>query len=134
MTAISRRGALLGATAAVAVAGVPTAVAAKAEDAELTALGRQWIVAYAAWLQCHDDDENTILLKRANAIEDRMVEMPVHSPDGALVKLRVAAEHLRLMGDIGEGGDPYFQLVYQAWEGLETEPIDFERIMREAPS
>ena len=41
MTALTRRAALVGASAAVAVVGVPTAVAAQALDAELIELGRQ---------------------------------------------------------------------------------------------
>jgi hypothetical protein len=87
---------------------------------------------YVAWLQCHDDEENTVLMKRVHAIEDRMAEVPAHSPNGALVKLRVAAEHLRLMDDIA--GDPYARLTYQAWKGLETERVDFERLAGEAQS
>jgi hypothetical protein len=37
------------------------------------------------------------------------------------------------MGEI-EGICPYALLTYQAWQGLESEPIDFERIMRGVPS
>ncbi len=130
---ISRRDALLGASAAVAVAGVPTAVAAQACDTELVALGQQWRELYIEWLRCPVEEENTVLLKRVHAIEDRMEEIPARSPNGALVKLRVAAEHYRLMGDI-DGGDHYALLTYQAWQALETEPFDFERLMRGLPS
>ncbi len=40
MTAITRRSALIGVSAAAVVAGVPGAV--QGDDAELIALGRQW--------------------------------------------------------------------------------------------
>ncbi len=123
---ITRRGAMLGATAAVAVAGVPIAVAAKAEDAELTALGRQWIDAYGEWIGTEDEDST--LLKRCRSIEDKMAEIPARSGNGALVKLRVAAEHYRLMGDIDDSLET--RLTYQAWEALETESFDFARLMR----
>ncbi len=132
MTAITRRNALVGAGAVVAVAGVP--LGAQADDVELIALGRQWRELYAEWLQCHCDEENTVLLKRVCAIEDRMAEIPARSGNGALVKLRVAAEHLRLMGEIK--ADCYSLLTYQAWQGLEGEAAtaDFERLVGEAQS
>ena len=98
---ITRRNALTGATAAVAVASLPIAAMATTEpDAELIALGRRWIEAYGKWIGTEGGDST--LLKRATAIEDRMAEIPAHSPSGALVKLRVAAESLRLMGDLPE--------------------------------
>ncbi len=122
MTAITRRGAMLGATAAVAVAGVPTAVAAQADDAELTALGRQWIEAYAEWIGTEDIDFT--LLKRCRSIENRIVDIPARSHHGALVKLRVVAEFYRLMGDIDDSSET--RLIYQAWEALETERFNFE--------
>ncbi len=121
---ISRRGALLGASAAVAVATVATP-AAQAEDAELTALGRQWIEAYAEWIGTEDIDFT--LLKRCRSIEYRIAEIPARSHHGALVKLRVAAESYRLMGDIDDSLET--RLTYQAWEALETESFDFERLL-----
>ena len=126
MTAITRRGAMLGATAAVVVAGVPTAVAAQAEDAELTALGRQWIDAYGEWIGAEDEDST--LLKRCRSIENRIADIPARSHHGALVKLRVVAELYRLMGDIDNTLET--RLTYQAWQALETELFDFERHMR----
>ncbi|MCZ6742974.1 MAG: hypothetical protein O7D27_12535 [Alphaproteobacteria bacterium] len=127
---ISRRDALMGATAAVAVAGVPTAVAAQAEDAELIALGRQWIVAYGEWIGTEDVDST--LLKRVRSIDNRIADIPARSHHGALVKLRVAAEFYRLMGDIDDSLET--RLTYQAWEALETESFDFKRLMRGLPS
>ncbi len=123
---ISRRDALMGATAAVAVAGVPTAVAAQAEDAELIALGRQWIVAYGEWIGTEDVDST--LLKRVRSIDNRIADIPARSHHGALVKLRVAAEFYRLMGDIDDSLET--RLTYQAWQALETEPFDFERLIK----
>ena len=125
MTGLTRRNALMGASAAVAVVSVPTVI--QAEDAELIALGRQWIDAYGEWIGT--ENANSILLKRVGAIEDRMAEIPVHSPNGALVKLRIAAENLRLMNDIDDG--VYSTLTYQAWQALETETFDFEQRQRE---
>ncbi len=49
MTAITRRGALLGASAAVAVAGVPTAVAAQGDDIVLLARVDQFHDVYGEW-------------------------------------------------------------------------------------
>ncbi len=68
------------------------------------------------------------MLKRVCTIEDRMAEIPARSHNGGLVKLRVAAEHYRLMGEID--ADPYARLTYQAWQSLETERVvaDFERL------
>ena len=131
VTAITAPLAIKAASVQAALADVPTAVAAQVSDAELIALGQQWQEAYAEWLQREDDEDGT-LLKRACTIEDKMKDIPTRSPNGALVKLRVAAEHYRLMGDIDD--DPYALLTYQAWQGLETEPINFERLMREARS
>ena len=124
---ISRRGALLGAGAAAAVAGVPGAVLA--QDAELIALGRQWRESYFEWLRCPHEEEKSGMLKRVCSIEDRMAEIPADSREGALVKLRAAAEHYWLMGDID--CDPYALLTYQAWQSLETERVapDFERLI-----
>lgn len=124
MTALTRRAALVSGIAAIAVVAVP--ITAQAEDAELITLGRQWIVAYGEWIGTEDKDGT--LLKRAHAIEDRMAEIPARSPNGALVKLRVVAENLRIMGDIDE--DLNSRLTYQAWQGLETDPVDFERLMK----
>ena len=127
---ISRRDALLGASAAVAVAGVPTAVAAQAalvgeaEDAELIALGQQWIDAYGEWIGTEDEDST--LLKRCRSIENRIADIPARSHHGALVKLRVVVEFYRLMGDIDNTQET--RLIYQAWQALETEPVDFEHL------
>ena len=123
---ISRRSALVGAGAAV-VAGVPGAV--QGDDAELIALGRQWLERYGQWLRYPISDEDPGMLKRVCAIQDQIAEIPARSPNGALVKLRVAAEHLRLMGEIK--ADCYSLLTYQAWQGLETECVaaDFERLL-----
>ena len=123
---ISRRDALMGAGAAAAVAGVPGAV--QGEDAELVALGRQWLVTYSKWLR-ETGEEKSGSLKQACALEDRIAEIPACSQDGALVKLRVAAEHYRLMGEAEI--DPYARLTYQAWQSLETERVaaQFERLI-----
>ena len=135
---ISRRDALLGATAAVVVTGatvaplaVKAALATTEPDAELIALGQQWRETYTAWLQCCGDEEkNSALGKRAFALEGQIAGMPAHSPSGALVKLRVAAEHFRVMGEIETG--KYALLTYQAWQALETEPVDFEHLDRDS--
>ncbi len=120
---ISRRDALMGAGAAAVVAGVPGAV--QGEDAELAALGRQWIDAYGKWIGTKDDDST--LLKRCNSIENRIADIPARSRHGALVKLRVVAEFYRLMGDIDDSSET--RLIYQAWEALETERFNFERLL-----
>ncbi len=127
---ITRRGAMLGASAAAVVAGVPGAV--QGEDAELTALGRQWIEAYGEWIGTEDDDST--LLKQCRSIENRIADIPARSYHGALVKLRVVAEFYRLMGDIDDSSET--RLIYQAWEALETERFNFEclRLAGEARS
>ena len=127
---ISRRSALIGASAAVVVAGVSGAV--QGEDAELITLGRQWLATYGKWLRPTCGSKESGLLKKVCAIEDLMADIPARSHDGALVKLRVAVEHYRLMGDID--CDPYARLAYQAWQGLETEPVNFGRLMGEVAS
>ena len=136
---ITRRDALLGATAAAVVTGaavVPLAIkaagvkvalagdpaAVQGEDAELIALGRQWIDAYGKWIGTEDDDST--LLKRCHSIENRIADIPARSHHGALVKLRVVAEFYRLMGDIDDSSET--RLIYQAWEALETERFNFE--------
>ncbi len=122
---ISRRGALLGASAAVAVAGVPRAALGKTEvDAELIELGLQWIDAYGKWIGTEDRDST--LMKRCRSIENRIVDIPARSHHGALVKLRLAAEFYRLMGDIDDSSET--RLIYQAWEALETERFEFESL------
>ena len=142
MSNISRRTALATGAAAITTGAIAAPLAIKAAgvkealagDTELIALGQQWVEVYTAWLQCNDDDDrDTVLMKRAIALEGRIAEIPSHSPSGALVKLRVVAENLRLMGEL-DGSCRYVLLTYQAWQSLETEPIDFERIMRETPS
>ncbi len=128
---ISRRGALLGAGAA--VAGVPTVAMGKTEvDAELIELGRQWIDVYGKRIGTEDVD--LTLMKRCRSIENRIADIPARSYHGALVKLRVVAEFYRLMGDIDDSSET--RLIYQAWEALETERFDFEclRLAGEARS
>ena len=125
MTEVTRRTALKGASAAIAVVGMPTP--AQAEDAELIALGRQWIDAYGGWIGTEDEDST--LMKRCHVIEDRIADIPARSHHGALVKLRVAAEYLRLMDEIDDSLST--RLAYQAWQALETETFDFERRQRE---
>ena len=125
---ISRRDAFMGASAAVAVAGVPLAALGKTEvDAELIELGRQWIDAYGKWIGTEDRDST--FMKRCRSIENSIVDIPARSHHGALVKLRVVAEYLRLMGDIDDSQET--RLTYQAWETLETERFDFERLQAE---
>ena len=69
---------------------------------------------------------------RTRTIENRIADIPARSHYGALVKLRVAAESYRLMGDIDDNLET--RLTYQAWEALEAESFDFERLMRGLPS
>ena len=63
---------------------------------------------------------------------DPPYHQPARSCNGALVKLRVAAEHYRLMGEIEY--DPYARLTYQAWQSLETKRVaaGMERLAKEA--
>ena len=115
----------MGASAAAAVAGVPTVAMGKTEvDAELIELGRQWIDVYGKRIGTEDVD--LTLMKRCRSIENRIADIPARSHHGALVKLRLAAEFYRLMGDIDDSQET--RLTYQAWETLETERFDFERL------
>ena len=132
---ISRRNVLATGAAAITTAAITAplaikAVAAQGCDAELTALGRQWIDAYGEWIGTEDEDST--LLKRCRSIENRIADIPARSHHGALVKLRVVAELYRLMGDIDDTLET--RLTYQAWQALETELFDFERLMRGLPS
>ena len=128
MTGLSRRAVLRGSGAAVAVATVAVP-AVQAEDAELITLGRQWIVAYGEWIGTFNEDKDSTLLNRCCSIEDEIADIPARSHHGVLVKLRVVAEHYRLMGDIDDSRES--RLTYQAWQALETESFDFGRLQRE---
>ena len=75
-TIITRRAMLTTAAAAVATGAATAPLAAQAEDTELIALGQQWRELYGEWLRCQVEEENTTLLKRVSAIEDRMTEIP----------------------------------------------------------
>ncbi len=90
---ISRRDALLGATAAVAVAGVPTAVAAQAAlagDPVLT-LEREWLAQLDVIHNYPDESDEALdpLHERAYEIERQLFLMPAESLQGVMTKLRV---------------------------------------------
>ncbi len=141
---ISRRNALVGAGAAMAVAGVPGTV--RGQDAELVALGRQWQQTYAEWMRvcarveiAYDAGESSRRVRElevasetpfecAWALKNRIAEIPAHSLDGALVKLRVVVAQDWITGEIN---DPFGRLTYQAWQSLETQHVaaDFERLL-----
>ncbi len=95
MTAITRRGALLSASAAVAVAGVPTAVAAQAGDAEpLVAMERR-MLARGAFLDNHPSDDHAqweAVDREWNALQEKIAETPARTVQGLAVKLRLIAE------------------------------------------
>ena len=149
MTAITRRGAILGTAATVAVVGVPTTV--QAEDAELIALGQQWQEAYGEWMRAckavqiaydaGEPDRRVRELEKASdpsfecacALKDRIAEIPARSVNGALVKLRIVIAQGWVTG---ENDDTFGCLTYQAWQSLETESAaaDFERLAGEARS
>ncbi len=137
---ISRRGALLGASAAVAVAGVPTAVQANSKavrpggacDDLVLALGKRWREAYDNWLAAPRegesdeeframDDHARDLGEIAWKLEAKIAKVPAFSIEGILVKLRIAGTHHQLMDrdNNGEWGDTYSQLTWQAWDDLE---------------
>ncbi len=89
---ISRRSALLGATAAAAVAGVPIAAIAETDN-ELIALERQWL----AWRDyCHShpdksDEACNPLFARLQEIEERIYATPARTARGVTIKLRLWA-------------------------------------------
>ena len=130
---ISRRDALVGASAAVAVAGVPMAALGKTEvDAELIELGRQWQEAYDNWdaaqregesveetkaMESHADD----LCEIAWDLQDKIAKVPAFSIEGILIKLRIVGTDRQLMDRnlSGEWTDTYAQLTWQAWDDLE---------------
>ncbi len=123
-TAAAITTAAIAAPIAITATGAQAAPAVQADDAELIALGQRWIHAYGEWIGTEDDDAT--LLKRCRSIENRILEIPARSHHGARVKLRVVAEFYRLMGDIDDSQET--RLIYQAWQALETEAFDFERL------
>ncbi len=92
MTAITRRNALVGASAAVAVVGVPTLAAEASEP--LVALERQ-MLARGAFLDNHsarDEAQSEAVFKEWSALQDQIAETPATTVEGLAVKLRLIAE------------------------------------------
>ncbi len=90
---ISRRGALMGATAVVAVATVPTAV--EASDATLEALHDAWWHARRASMdQSGPDEWVERALDMADAALDSFLAAPARTPRGVALKLRAQAEYM----------------------------------------
>ena len=131
MSIISRRDALVGAGAAVAVAGVPIAVAAKAAPARpggacddlLLALGKRWREAYenfeAAPREGESVEETKAMEKHVDDLgeiawdlEAEIAKVPAFSIEGVLIKLRIVGRDRQLMdrNNSGEWGDTYAQL------------------------
>ena len=99
MTAITRRNALLGATAAAVVTGAATApLAIKAAGVKaalggdpVLALEREWLAQLDFIHNYPDDSDEALdpLYERANEIERQLFSMPAESLRGVLTKLRV---------------------------------------------
>ncbi len=91
---ISRRDALVGASAAVAVAGVPVAVEAKAAIAEpLLALEQRWLALGTALDNGHIADKGRweASYQQWSAIQERIAQTPATTVHGLAVKLRLIA-------------------------------------------
>ncbi len=135
MTAITRRGALVGATAAVAVVGVPTASAAVAipgpNDRRLLDLERV-LVPYRAW---YDDRMRPILpeademlrFEPISDLDDAIAKTPADSVIGLAVKVRQFRYHLH--NETLEDALPY----HHNWH-LQAVVRDLERLAGEARS
>ena len=132
---ISRRGALIGAGAAVVVAGVPGS--AMGEDAHLETLYRIWREAYAEHIAALDwsgdllsgdptwheaDRAVTRTGYRQSACVDKLLEASAHTVPGLLIKVRAIVED----AEDGAGAD--------YCDALEVIKADLERLAREARS
>ncbi len=92
MIALTRRGAMLGAGAAVAVAGVPTAVASKPEIVDLLVAAERRMLALQASLdggQVPEGAQWDALFEEWDALQDRIAETPATTVQGLAVKLRL---------------------------------------------
>ena len=143
---ISRRDALLGASAAVAVAGVPTAVAAKAALGDVIptvdpvlAVEQKWS-AFREHIHNYSDESDAALDQlhaRLREMEIKIYETPATTPAGIAVKLR-------LWG--GYYGPFYGRSFEEPWwrgdratmgmadTGFACVMCDLERLSGEAPS
>ncbi len=137
MTAITRRAALAGAGAAVAVAGVPGAVLG--EDAHIETLYRIWREAYVEHLAAHDrsaallsGDPEWHAADRAvtrtgyqwSACLDKLLEANAHTIPGVLMKVRAIVE------DAEDGaGANYSDALEVIKADLERLAVDFERLL-----
>ena len=103
---ISRRGALIGASAAAVVAGVPGA--AQGDDAHIETLYRIWREAYSEHIAAHDysaallskdprwDEADRAVTRtgyRQSACLDKLLEASAHTVAGVLVKVRAIVEY-----------------------------------------
>ena len=86
---ISRRAALAGATAAVAVAAIPAAQAAT--DETLLRMEQEWLAFrdYANNYPDESDEARGPLYARLQEMEDRIFATPAQTPGGIAVKLRL---------------------------------------------
>ena len=99
---ISRRDALLGATAAAVVTGATTAPLAIKAGATKAALGGEPLVALerhmlvlGAFLDNHsaeDDAQSEAVFKQWSTLQDQIAETPARTVQGLAVKLRLIAE------------------------------------------
>ncbi len=133
MTGITRRAALAGAGAAVAVAGVPGAV--QGEDAHIETLYRIWREAYAEHIAAIDwsgdllsndptwhaaDRAVTRTGYRQSACLDKLLEASAHTVPGVLRQVRAIVED----AEDGAGAD--------YCDALEVIKADLERLAEEA--
>ena len=123
---ISRRGALIGATAAAVVAGVPGAVQG---DEPLLAMEREWLAQrdYIHRFPHESDAEIEPLYERQDALEKKIMETPAHSFAGIAVKLRLAGYYTWSLNGCAEGLDFDRQIMLMTLR-------DLERLAKEARS
>ena len=134
---ISRRGALLGASAAVAVAGVPTAAHA-AEP--LLALEQEWLALQNLYIDFPDTSDKALdpLAERLLVMEGAIYETPATTLAGIAAKLRVwGYYHGSWSGNLPYEdswwrGDP--ALTYREEIGFAGVMCDLERLAGEARS
>ncbi len=131
---ITRRNALLGATAAAVVAGVPVAV--RADDAVLLAMEQEWLARRAYAINYPEDSDEVLdpLYRAANEIKNRIYTTPAQTLWGVAVKLRVWAQNSgEFQQTFYEGawwrGDP--ASMYSGDMGFAGVMQDLERLARE---
>ena len=133
---ISRRDALLGATAAAAVAGVPGAVQAVEP---LLAMEREWNAHRYSYNNCLDDSDEAREphFRRLEEMEWNIYQTPAQTPQGVAIKLRLWSRYYASFHDRCYDGDWWkgdLERMTYAEFGFANVMRDLERLAGEARS